>query len=186
MEQEGKITLNSSEKLIKKLNSLYLNNYEKTGYHPHPSNLLALKLLIKCNEFEGLKIAEGEFYNKYKESIEKSIQEVEKDFNISEEEIKSYIERKGIFVTAENYSHDRIWFVYAEGFGVLHGSLMYTPKKDPLNIYSDLDDKNIVFAPYKSSEETKNVDDYDDEYNDITLKTNRVNYKRLIKSMKSK
>lgn len=160
---------------IEKLYNLYLDYYKKTGYHPHPANLLALKLLLKRNEFKGLKVAEGEFYNKYKKSIDKSIQEVEKDFNINEEEIKSYIEKKGFYVCDDEYCHDKIWYVYAEGFGVLHKNLMYTPEKDSLNIYSDLDDKNIVFAYSKKN----------DEHKYLGLKTNRVNYKRLVKSMQS-
>lgn len=170
---------------VEKLYNLYLDYYKKTGYHPHPANLLALKLLLKRNEFEGLKVSEGQFYNKYKVSIDKSIKEVEKDFNINEEEIKSYIEKKGLFVSDDDYYHYKIWYVYAEGFGVLHGNLMYTPEKNSLNIYSDLDDKNIVFALYEKYEEKSDVSIYD-EYNDTRLKTNRVNYKRLIKSMQSR
>lgn len=176
----------SDEEKIEKLYNLYLVYYKKTGYHPHPANLLALKLLLKRNEFEGLKVEEGTFYNEYKEFIDESIQEVEEDFNINEEEIKSYIEREGLFVIDDDYYHDKIWYVYAEGFGVLHGNLMYTPERNSLDIYSDLDNKNIVFAPYGKNEEKPDISIYDDKYKDTRLKTNRVNYKRLIKSMQSR
>lgn len=186
----NKTTQNKSKENIEKLYNLYLDYYKKTGYHPHPANLLALKLLLKRDEFEGLKVAEGEFYNKYKKSIDKSIQEVEIDFNIveidfniNEEEIKSYIKEKCIIVSDDNYFHDKIWFVYANGFGVLHVNLMYTPEKNSLNIYSDLDNKSIVFAPYGKNEEKPDISIYDDEYKKTRLKTNRVNYKKLIKSM---
>lgn len=179
----NKTNQNKSKENIEKLYNLYLDYYKKTGYHPHPANLLALKLLLKRDEFEGLKVAEGEFYNKYKKSIDKSIQEVEIDFNINEEEIKSYIEEKCIIVSDDNYFHDKIWFVYANGFGVLHVNLMYTPEKNSLNIYSDLDNKSIVFAPYGKNEEKPDISIYDDEYKKTRLKTNRVNYKKLIKSM---
>ena len=171
---------------IERLYNLYLEYYKKTGYHPHPANLLALKLLLKRNEFEGLKVGEGEFYNIYKASVDKSIKEVEDDFNINEEEIKSYIEKKGLFVSDDNYCQDKIWFVYAEGFGVLHGNLMYTPEKNSVGIYSDLDDKDVVFAPYEKDEEKPDSSIYDDKYNGTRLKTSRVNYKRLIKSIQSR
>lgn len=184
MKTKVDITLNDEEKKIKRLYDTYLNYYKKSGYHPHPANLLALKLLLKRDEFEGLKVSEGKFYNKYKKSIDESIQEVEKDFNINEEEIKSYIKRLGLFVINENYSYDKIWHVYAKGFGVLHGNLMYTSRKKSLDIYFELKDKDIVFAPYSESEERPCVSICDPKYKNSVLKTNRVNYKKLVKSIK--
>ncbi len=79
---------------IERLYNLYLDYYKKTGYHPHPANLLALKLLLKRNEFVGLKVDEGVFYEVYRETINRSIQELEEEFNITEEEISLYIEKK--------------------------------------------------------------------------------------------
>lgn len=163
---------------IERLYNLYLDYYKKTGFHPHPANLLALKLLLKRIEFVGLKVEEGTFYEVYRENINRSIQELEEDFNITEEEISLYIERKGLLVSDENYSHDKIWHVYAEGFGVLHANLMYTPERNSLDIYSDLDDKSIVFAPSEDTEEKT--------YNEGELVTNRINYKRLINSMQAR
>ena len=43
----NKTTQNKSKENIEKLYNLYLDYYKKTGYHPHPANLLALKLLLK-------------------------------------------------------------------------------------------------------------------------------------------
>lgn len=166
---------------IQRLYNLYLDYYKKTGYHPHPANLLALKLLLKRNEFVGLKVDEGVFYEVYRETINRSIQELEEEFNITEKEISLYIERKGLIVSDEDYNHDKIWYVYAEGFGVLHANLMYTPERNSLDIYSDLDDKSIVFAPSEEDEETLDID----TYTEAGLKTNRINYKRLINSMQT-
>ena len=167
---------------IQRLYNLYLDYYKKTGYHPHPANLLALKLLLKRNKFVGLKVDEGVFYEVYRETINRSIQEVEEEFNITEEEISLYIERKGLFVSDEDYNHDKIWYVYAEGFGVLHANLMHTPERNSLDIYSDLDDKSIVFAHSEEDEETLDID----TYAGAGLKTNRINYKRLINSMQTR
>lgn len=69
-----------------------LETYHDTGERNHPSNLLALLLLDKKDEFEPLKVNEGEFYNVYKEEIDREIEKVTKDFNFSKEDFINYIE----------------------------------------------------------------------------------------------
>ena len=46
-----------------------LEDYYDTGERNHPSNLLALLLLNKKDEFEPLKVNEGEFYDTYRRKL---------------------------------------------------------------------------------------------------------------------
>lgn len=138
------------------LNELYnlkLETYKKTGIKEHPSKLLALLLLPEMDKYEPLNCAEGLFYRTYKKEIDEKINKVENDFNITKEEIISYIEE--IFVSEEkHYNDDKIWFVFSEGFGALHWGLMYgknnTPEQTYIEYFDDIEllernnSKNLV------------------------------------------
>lgn len=114
-----------------------LENYHDTGERNHPSNLLALLLLDKKDEFEPLKVNEGEFYNAYKEEIDREIDKVTKDFNFSKEDFINYIEGNLGFYDEKDYEEDKLWQVFGEGFGVLHWGLMYRPDCSGEEIYFD-------------------------------------------------
>ena len=113
-----------------------LENYHDTGERNHPSNLLALLLLNKKDEFEPLKVNEGEFYDTYKEEIDRGIEKVTKDFNFSKEDFINYIEESLGSYVEEDYEDDKLWQVFSEGFGALHWGLMYRTDCSGEEIYS--------------------------------------------------
>ena len=81
-------------KLIKlqTLYNRYLEQYKstKSRNHPHPSELLALLLLQDKDEYSVDKIPIGSFYKVYKTPIDAKIAKVISDFELTEDEIKSY------------------------------------------------------------------------------------------------
>ena len=127
----------------------YLEEFRKSGYHPHPANLLAMLLLPEKEKFEPLKVSEGVFYKKYKREIDSKISKVITDFNICKQEILSYIELAGIATNEDSYEADKIWFVFAAGFGVMHGEMMYRPNQTDYQMYSWMRNKSKL---YKMSE----------------------------------
>ena len=113
-----------------------LEDYYDTGERNHPSNLLALLLLNKKDEFEPLKVNEGEFYDTYKEEIDRGIEKVTKDFNFAKEDFINYIEESLGSYVEEDYEDDKLWQVFSEGFGALHWGLMYRTDCSGEEIYS--------------------------------------------------
>ena len=103
------------------LNELYnvkLMEYKKLGVKDEPYKLLSMLLLPRKAEFEPLMVSEGKFYEKYKKNIDSMIEKVIKDFDITDEEIIWHVEKKGVL--CNNFEHDKIWYVFGEGFGLMH------------------------------------------------------------------
>lgn len=122
---------------LKTLYQNYLNEFKQTGIKPYPDRLLALLLLPEKDKYEPLKVSEGEFYRFYQQEIDEKINQVINDFQITKEDIINFIEAKGIFSCEENYESDKIWFVFSEGFGVMHGAIVYRPELSPEQIYKE-------------------------------------------------
>ena len=126
-------------KLIE-LYNLKLHEYKSYGVKERPHKLLAMLLLSEIANYQPLRNSQGEFYKKYKNEIDKKISKVEKDFNLTYEEIVEIIEKT---VICDNFEEQRIWFVFAEGFGALNWGLLYHEEMTPEEIYShyfDTDD----------------------------------------------
>lgn len=117
-----------------------LEEFKQSGYHPHPANLLSMLLLPEKDKFEPLRVSEGVFYKKYKSEIDRKISKVIDDFEISKQEIEAFIEEKGVLV--DDFESDKIWFVFADGFGVMHGEMMYRPNQTDYKMYSCMDNKS--------------------------------------------
>lgn len=115
----------------------YLDEFKKSGKKPYPDRLLALIILPEKDKYEGLMVEEGKFYNFYKKEIDAKIKRVMTDFTISKDEMVDYIEASGILYREEDYEHDKIWHVFAEGFGCMHWALMYYPDLTPEEIYKE-------------------------------------------------
>lgn len=111
-----------------------LKEFKESAYHPHPANLLAMLLLAEKDKFEPLRCCEGVFYKKYKHIINDKIDKVISDFNMSNEEIEAFIEVNG--ASTGDFEFDKIWYVFAEGFGVMHGEMMYRPYETDYQMYS--------------------------------------------------
>lgn len=123
------------QKSLKEIYNEYLIKYKNTGIKPYPDKLLALLLLQEKDNFEPLMTSEGNFYNVYKKEINEKIEQVISDFNLTKEDIIRFIEEKGLLYQEENYEHDKIWLVFASGFGVMHWSIMYHPSYTPEKAY---------------------------------------------------
>lgn len=132
-----------------------LEEFKQTGYHLHPANLLAMLLLSEKDTFEPLLVCEGEFYKRYKNKIDIKINKVISDFKISREEILAFIEQKGII--SEDFEEDKIWFVFAEGFGNMHGEMMYRPNQTAYQIYNYMDNKLKLYRMTECGLEEKRI-----------------------------
>jgi hypothetical protein len=121
--------------LLKQLYNLKLRDYKLNGKKEKPDKLLAMLLLTEKDKYEPLMVSEGKFYQYYKEEIDKKIAQVEKDFDLNEDEIKKLIEEKCI--SHDNYLYDKIWLVFFEGFGAMHWGLMYKKENTPEEIYAE-------------------------------------------------
>lgn len=120
---------------LKNIYNGYVKKYQQSGVKPYPDRLLALLLLPEKDRYLPLRVTEGKFYQYYQKEIDAKIKQIENDFDITKEDMIRYIEEKGICYQEEVYEEDKIWFVYAEGFGVMHGSLMYEPDATPEQVY---------------------------------------------------
>lgn len=103
----------------------YLNNFNRTGTHPHPAELLSLLLLPEKDKYQAISGNTGEFYQYYKDAINEKIEQVIIDFAITRAEIIEHIEKTGICFEEESYEEYKVWFVFANGFSVLQWGLMY-------------------------------------------------------------
>ena len=112
----------------------HLKEFNKTGNHPHPSELLALLLLPEKDKYRPIG-SNGEFYQYYKKQINEKIEQIVADFNLTKEEIINYIEKTGIAYDEDNYQIHKIWFVFCYGFVALQWGIMYHPDWSPENIH---------------------------------------------------
>lgn len=124
-----------------------LEEFKQDGYHPHPANLLAMLLLPQKDRFEPLRVSEGVFYETYKAEIDSKISKVIYDFQISDQEIEAFMEEEGVL--ANNFDWGKIWLVFAAGFGVMHGEMMYRPNQTDSQIYDCMPNN---FTLYKMTE----------------------------------
>lgn len=113
----------------------YLEKHQETGLKPYPDKLLALLLLQEKENYEPLMVCEGEFYEHYQEEIDNKINKVIADFGITKEDIIHFIEQKGIYYREEKFEHDKLWFVFNEGFGAMHWTIMYHKEYSPEKAY---------------------------------------------------
>lgn len=94
-------------------------------------------LFAEKDTFELLRVCEGMFYEKYKFRIDHKIDKVISDFNMSQSEIEVFIEIKGIvWESHEEFEHNKIWIVFAPGFAVMHGEIIYNPHQTAEQMFS--------------------------------------------------
>lgn len=139
---------------VEGLYNLKLLDYRINGYRDQPDRLLALLILPEKDQYEPLMVCEGEFYKTYKDKIDQKIAKVEKDFEITHDDIVACVEAKGL--CCENFDHDRIWYVYHEGFGSMHWAIMYHPELTAEEIYEECFDEP---SKYKNSEVAQRYQD---------------------------
>lgn len=115
----------------------YLKEHQETGLKTYPDKLLALLLLQEKDNYDPEHLTNGGFYKKYKQQIDAKIEKVINDFDLTKEDIISFIEEKGILSKEENYESDKIWFVFCEGFGVVISTQRYNPSWSPEQAYEE-------------------------------------------------
>jgi hypothetical protein len=135
---------------LMELYNLYLQKYQKTGLREKPDKLLAMLLLSEKDKYQGLTVGESAFYNTYQTEIDQQIAKVEKDFNITPKDINHYIKAKELNSIDPYY--DKVWNVFAEGFGALHWSQMYYPNMSPMNAYIKYYGKNDILNINKTKQ----------------------------------
>lgn len=123
------------QKPLQEIYDEYKEKYNKTGEKPYPDKLLALLLLKEKDKYNPGHLVNGEFYNLYKKEIDAKIEQVINDFEITKEEIIGYIEQKGILYREERYEHDKIWFIFVNGFAVVIGTQRWDPSYTPEKAY---------------------------------------------------
>lgn len=123
-----------------------LKDYQTNDRKEQPAKLLAMLLLPERDSYEPLMVAEGVFYREYQKKIDEKIDKVIQDFDITRDEMIQIVESKGIL--CEDYEHDKIWFVFAEGFGAMHWGLMYhrewTPEQVYVECFGPISEKGIA------------------------------------------
>jgi len=134
---------------LMELYNLKLNEYKETGLRERPWKLLSMLLLSEMNKYESFGNSRGDFYEKYKEEIDKKISKVELDFNFSKKDLIKIIEET---ITCVNYEEQKIWFVFEDGFGALSWGLQYKPSKTAEEIYSEYYDTDDLKKQYNLEE----------------------------------
>lgn len=119
---------------VKELYDYKLKKYKEKGIRDNLDRLLGLLMLNEKENFEPFTCSSGEFYERYKEEINKNIAKVEQDFDITREILEELIEEKGILI--DDFESDKIWFVYPEGFGGLQWGIVYRKDKTAEELYT--------------------------------------------------
>jgi len=118
---------------VKELYDYKLKKYKENGIRENLDRLLLLLMLNEKDKYEPFTCCSGEFYERYKEEINKNIAKIESDFDVTRELLEELIEEKGILI--DDFECDKIWFVYPEGFGGLQWGIIYQKDKTPEELY---------------------------------------------------
>ena len=110
---------------LNELYDYYLSEFEVTGMHPHPSELLGILLLLEREKYSQVECSFDEFYDFYKEQIKEKINQVIKDFNITKQEMNRYIKKKYSHYEEEDYDEEeyedyKTFDVFGKGFEGLY------------------------------------------------------------------
>ena len=118
----------------------YKEEFNRTGWHPHPSKLLALRLLQTKDEMVK-SIFTFNFYDCYKELIVEKIKEVKVDFSISKEEIVDLFAygdeklKKFLCNSVEEYNNFEKMAFY-QGYEVVRWGNEHYPSATPEEIFT--------------------------------------------------
>ena len=125
-------------KLIKleELYKRYQKEFNKTGNHPHPAELLSLLLLPEKEKYYIPNGENANFYITHGQAINEKIEQVIIDFAITKNEIINYITKARTSYREESYERDKIRDVFSTGFGVVLWGNMNHPDWSPERIYN--------------------------------------------------
>ena len=91
-----------------------VNDYKNNGVVDNYAKLLSILLLSEINRYKNYRCNNIKFYGKYKNEIDETINRLEKDFNITDEDYINYLNNQGIEVY--NVDKAKIKFIYEENF----------------------------------------------------------------------
>ena len=120
----------------------YKKEFNRTGWHPHPSKLLALRLLQIKDEMTKGGFNRDTFYRQYEEKINEMIEEVIVDFAITREmlikEMCHFDEKFERFIreNKKEYESRKIDVVFRMGYDVVRWANTYFKDATPEEIYS--------------------------------------------------
>jgi len=123
------------QKKLQEIYDEYLEKYKQTGEKTYPDKLLALLLLQEKEKYNPEHLVNGDFYKKYQQQIDDKINKVITDFNITNEDIKNYVEEKGIYYSEKKHDYLKIWFVFAPGFTTVISVQRWNPSYSPEEAY---------------------------------------------------
>lgn len=111
----------------------YVNKFNRTGEHPHPSELLALLLLQDKDNYDVAAVPiDKDFIEYYREQINEKIEQVTVDFWITKEEILSYLGvDSNTRIDDADYEHLKFVEVFRDGVEVLERALSYYKDSSP-------------------------------------------------------
>ena len=135
------------KKTLQEIYNEYLEEYRMTGVKPYPDKLLALLLFDEKEKYDPEHLVNGAFYKKYQNDIDKKIEKVTRDFELTKEDIIHFIELKGIYPTEEKYEYNKLWFVFSNGFTSLIGMQRFHPSYTKEKAYHE--SYNEFFGQYK-------------------------------------
>lgn len=113
----------------------YQEEYKRTGEHPHPSKLLALLLFQEIGKYDYTIWDSVEFYERHKELINQKIDNVIKDFSITNTELHNYVKDLSLSFDKdlsmnEFYEACKYW-TFVSGWSALLNSIMYDEDLSP-------------------------------------------------------
>ena len=126
---------------LTELYNYYLIKFKENGIHPHPSQLLALLLLEDKDRYFPMQVPTIEFYSVYKEDINKKINKIITDFNLSKEKLDNYLEESGKYFFGDTYEDNIIWIIFFKGVNVMHKSIINNPNYNSIQLYN----KNLKY-----------------------------------------
>ena len=117
--------------------NFYKNKFNKTGKHPELDELLTLLLLQEKDKFNPVSLDIKEFYTHHKDIIDEKIAQVITDFNVTEREILTSTAIYAHKPTGEiDYEETKIWYVFADGIGIVQYASIHKPDWSPERIYN--------------------------------------------------
>lgn len=139
------------EKTLQEIYNDYLKKHQITGEKPYPDKLLALLLLQEKDTYRTITASSGKFYRDNKQRIDEKINQVINDFDLTKEDIISFIEQKGIYHEEETYERNKVWIVFEKGFGTMHWSIMYHRNYTPEQVY------NVCYGLFEGQSKKENT-----------------------------
>lgn len=135
-----------------KLNELYnlkLLEYKVTGNVDDINKLLAIRLFNERENFEPLICDDKRFYETYKKEIDKNIEKIMSDFEITDEKLTEYIKNR-YSVEIKDYENNKILYAFFGGICTLHNAILCHSDKTNEQLFFEIYKEDLSKYPMKS------------------------------------